>query len=144
MDARIDIITLGVDDLDAARRFYVDGLGWRPLLDVPDEVIFVQVGRGIVLGLYTGLAGDAGTTLHGGDGHPPISLAHNVGSDDDVHAVMARAEAAGATVVKPVQRGAVGFLHGYFADPAGFLWEVAHNPGWVIGADGAVSIGPPD
>ncbi|MDT7587668.1 MAG: uncharacterized protein QOE32_5218, partial [Pseudonocardiales bacterium] len=48
----------------------------------------------------------------------------------------------GGTVLKAAQRGEVGFVHGFFADPAGFRWEVAHNPGWVINADGTVSIGP--
>jgi hypothetical protein len=71
-----------------------------------------------------------------------MTLAHNVGSDAEVGEVLARAEQAGGTVLKAAQRGEVGFVHGFFADPAGFRWEVAHNPGWVINADGTVSIGP--
>lgn len=68
-----------------------------------------------------------------------MTLAHNVGSDDEVAAVLARAEAAGGTVLKRAQLGEVGFVHGYFADPAGFRWEVAHNPGLVFLVDGSVS-----
>ena len=68
-----------------------------------------------------------------------MTLAPNVGSDDEVAAVLARAEAAGGTVLKRAQLGEVGFVHGYFADPAGFRWEVAHNPGLVLRADCGVS-----
>jgi hypothetical protein len=72
-----------------------------------------------------------------------MTLAHNVGSDAEVGEVLAAAEAAGGTVLKPAQLGEVGFVHGFFADPAGFRWEVAHNPGLVFGDDGSVTFGPP-
>ena len=75
-------------------------------------------------------------------GPAPITLAHNVASDDEVAEVLARAERAGGTVLKPAQRGEVGFVHGFFADPAGWRWEVAHNPGLVFHEDGTVSFGP--
>ncbi|MEA2126505.1 MAG: uncharacterized protein QOI80_3287 [Solirubrobacteraceae bacterium] len=140
---RVNFITLGVRDLDATRAFYVGGLGWSPLLDVPGEVIFFQVGPGLTLGFYTGLEGDVGDGVALADpATAPLSLSHNVETDDAVHALMAAAEAAGATVLKPAQRADFGGFHGYFADPAGFRWEICHNPGWSVAADGTVHIGP--
>ena len=65
-----------------------------------------------------------------------------VDTEDEVIAVLDAAEAAGATILKPAQRGDFGGFHGYFADPDGFRWEVATNPGWSVASDGTVSIGP--
>jgi len=141
MDQRVDFVTLGVADLEATRRFYVDGLGWEPLLEVPGEVLFFQVAHGVVLGLYTGLAGDSGAPT-GDPSAAPVSLSHNVASDAEVAAAMQRAEAAGARVLKPAQRAAFGGFHGYVADPDGFRWEICHNPGWSVDADGTVRLGP--
>lgn len=147
MEPRITIITLGVPDLSAARRFYVDGLGWRPAFEVPGEIVFLRVGHGLALGLWHAAELerdiDPSAPNRPVSGPIPLSLAHNVDSDAEVAEVLAAAERAGATVLKPAQRGAVGFVHGYFADPAGFRWEVAHNPDWTIHPDGTVSIGPP-
>lgn len=142
MHQRIDFITLGVPDLDVARRFYVDGLGWQPLLDVPTEVLFFQVGHGLVLGLYTGLQADVGTGSLGDPALAPLSLSCNVDSPEEVVALVDRAAAAGGTVLKPAQRADFGGFHGYVADPFGFRWEVAHNPGWRVDPDGRVRLGP--
>jgi catechol 2,3-dioxygenase-like lactoylglutathione lyase family enzyme len=142
VEPRIHFITLGVADLDAARDFYAGGLGWTPLVDVPGEVIFFQVGPGLVLGLYTGLEGDVGDGVALADpGRAPLSLSHNVESEEAVRSGMARAAAAGAAVLKPPQRADFGGYHGYFADPAGFRWEICHNPGWSVDADGTVRMG---
>jgi catechol 2,3-dioxygenase-like lactoylglutathione lyase family enzyme len=140
MEQRLSLLTLGVPDLAEARRFYVDGLGWRPTLDLP-EVVFLQVAPGVLLSLFgaVSLAEDAGVPPPAPGLASSFSLAHLVGSPDDVAAVLATAEAAGATVVKPAQRAFWGGTHGYFADPAGFLWEVAHNPGISVDPDGTVS-----
>jgi catechol 2,3-dioxygenase-like lactoylglutathione lyase family enzyme len=140
MEQRLSLITLGVPDLDEARRFYLDGLGWTPVLDVAGQVTFVQVAPGVLLSLFDAaeLAADIG------DGRPAapavgnVTLAHNVGSEAEVDAVLADAVRAGATLVKPAQRAAWGGYHGYFADPAGTPWEVAFNPGLVVDDDGAV------
>jgi uncharacterized protein len=143
MEPRVHIITLGMPDLAAARRFYVDGLGWQPTMEVPDEIVFVRVGHGLLLGLWR--AEELERDVHPdappppAAGPAPMSLAHNVGSDAEVAEVLARAEAAGGTVLKRAQLGEVGFVHGYFADPAGFRWEVAHNPSLVFRPDGTVS-----
>jgi catechol 2,3-dioxygenase-like lactoylglutathione lyase family enzyme len=144
MEPRIDLITLGVPDLEAARRFYVGGLGWEPLLEVAGDVCFLQVGHGRVLSLYG--ADDLVADMGGG---PPsdaargagVTLAQIVGSVAEVGEVIARAEAAGATVIKPAQDAEWGGHHGYFADPSGFVWEIAYNPGFRVDADGRVRMG---
>lgn len=143
MRQKLDFISLGVSDLHAARRFYIDGLGWEPLLDVPEEIVFFQIGHGLVLGLFTGLEADVGDGVAlAAPAAAPLSLSHNVGSEDAVRDALARAEAAGATVLKPAQRADFGGFHGYFADPAGFRWEVCHNPGHRVDDDGTVHLGP--
>lgn len=147
MQPRIDLITIGVPDLDQARRFYADGLGWEPLLDVPGEVVFLQVGHGRVLALFG--AQDLVEDIGGG---PPadaprgagVTLAQIVDSVAEVAEVIARAESAGATVLKPAQNAVWGGHHGYFADPSGFIWEIAYNPGFRVAPDGQVSMGPVD
>ncbi|MGY1745901.1 VOC family protein [Blastococcus sp. SYSU D00695] len=142
MEPRLDLLTVAVPDLDVARRFYVDGLGWTPALDVPGEVLFVQVNAGLLLALFgaADLAADmgvpAGDVVVGGG----FTLAHNVDGPDEVRRVVAAAEAAGARVVKPPQPAAFGGFHAYLTDPSGIRWEVAHNPGWRVDADGTVHI----
>jgi hypothetical protein len=145
VEPRVHFITLGVTDLAAARRFYVEGLGWEPTWELPGVVVFLQVGPGLLLTLWTAAELDADS---GGPGSPTtpagFALAHNVDSEAEVVAVMTAAEAAGATILKAAQRADFGGFHGYFADPSGARWEVAHNPGWRIGPDGRVVIGPVD
>ncbi len=145
MEQRLTLVTLGVPDLDAARRFYLDGLGWRPVLDIPDAVTFVQVGPGVVLSLFdaAGLAADIGDGRAAAPRPDGVTLAHNVDSPEQVDAVLADAVRAGATVLKPAQRASWGGYHAYFADPAGTAWEVAHNPGLTTDADGNVRISEP-
>jgi len=132
MDQRVSFITLAVPDLEAARAFYVDGLGWEPALHVPDDVLMIQVGDKLLLSLWveSGFEGEVGP-IRRGEGHVPITLAHNVPTREQVDAVLADARAAGAPHVgEPAERDWGGYT-GYFADPAGFRWEVAYNPGPV-------------
>ena len=139
----VSIITLGVPDLAAARRFYVGGLGWPVVMEVEDEVVFLQVGHGLALALWGAdeLAADIGPGTPVGDpAQGAVALAHNVGSDDDVGRVLAEAEAAGGTILAPPRPAIFGGLQGYFADPAGHRWEVAHNPTFAVADDGSVSI----
>jgi catechol 2,3-dioxygenase-like lactoylglutathione lyase family enzyme len=146
MEQRIDIVTLGVHDLKAAREFYVEGLGWDIALEVPGDIVFVQVNHGLLLAFYGAedLAADvaAGHHIDPTAHPPPMSLAQVVADEDEVVAVCERARAAGATVLKEPQAADFGGFHCYFADPSGFHWEVATNPGWQVGSDGRVSIGP--
>jgi uncharacterized protein len=137
MDQRISLITLGVADTNRARHFYED-LGWSG--ESPDgDVVFFQAG-GMVLALWgrDKLAHDSAVEDPGGWGG--VTLAYNVGSPEEVDGVLDQAESAGATIGRP---GAPTFWGGYsgiFIDPDGHPWEVAHNPGWVLGADGSVHL----
>ncbi|WP_210394681.1 VOC family protein [Motiliproteus sediminis] len=131
MDPRISMITLGVDDLERSVAFY-QRLGW-PRMDSPPNVAFFTL-NGSWLGLYgrQALAEDAGVSS-AGEGFAGFALAHNVGSEQEVDAVMAVAVAAGARQVKVPQPVFWGGYSGYFADPDGYLWEVAYNPFCWIG-----------
>lgn len=132
MRPRISMITLGVRDLQRSVHFYRDGLGF-PRLASPPEVAFFTL-NGTWLGLFgrESLAADAGIPAEG-SGFSGIALAHNVDSEAAVDEVLAVAVAAGATVVKPGGKVFWGGYSGYFADPDGYLWEVAHNPFEWIG-----------
>ncbi|ADU00248.1 MULTISPECIES: VOC family protein [Mycolicibacterium] len=138
MDQRISLITLGVDDLARAREFYEQGLGWVPK-SAPDGVVFYQL-PGIAMALFG--RGDLAEDAH----HPVdgrfsgITIAINQRTEADVDAVLAQAEASGATILKPAERVFWGGYSGYFADPDGHVWEVAMNPQWTINDDGTVSI----
>lgn len=136
-------LTLATPDLDAARRFYRDGLGWTPTLDVPGEILFIQIAPGLMLGFFDAekfdqdLLRDQSTS-----GVSGVTLAHNVASRDDVASTLAAIEAAGGTIRKPAQEAEFGgTFHGHVADPNGVIWEIAHNPGWHIDDDGTVHFG---
>lgn len=137
MDPRISFITLAVPDVDEARRFYVDGLGWEAAFDGPGEVVMIKVGDKLVLSLWAehGFEAEVGP-IRRGDGIAPVTLAHNVATTAEVDTVLAAAAAAGATVTAPAAERDWGGYSGYFADPAGFRWEIAYNPGeigqWVL------------
>lgn len=143
MEPIVHLITLGVTDLEQSRAFYVDGLGWPPAFDVPGEITFIQVGHGLLLGLFGAddLDADIGHAGHA-SGPVPFTLAQILETEEQVTATLAAAEAAGATILKPAQHAEFGGFHGYFADPSGFCWEIATNPGWSMAPDGTVSIGP--
>jgi catechol 2,3-dioxygenase-like lactoylglutathione lyase family enzyme len=138
MKPRISMITLGVRDLATAVRFYEHGLGF-PRMQSPPEVAFFTL-NGTWLGLYgrDALAADA-TVDARGSGFESFTLAHNVQSESEVNAVMKQAIEAGALLVKQPQNVFWGGYSGYFKDPDGHLWEVAHNPLFWVGPvdDGA-------
>jgi uncharacterized protein len=138
MQPRLTLVTLGVDDMVRARAFY-EKLGFVASSDSNEHVTFFKAG-GVAFSLYgrKALAEDAhiGGT---GPGYAAVTLAHNVASDTEVDAVLAEAVAAGATLLKPGQKVFWGGYSGYFADPEGHLWEVAHNPFWPL-KDGQVQL----
>jgi len=136
---RITLITLGVDDLERAVAFYRDGLGLSTEGIVGSEhehgaVAFFELEGGLKLALWprASLAHDSGLAM-GARSPVDVAIAHNVGSKDDVDAVMAEARRAGATVVKPAEDAFYGGYAGYFQDPDGHLWEIAWNPAWDAG-----------
>ena len=127
MEARISLITLGVADLERATRFYQDCLG-LPRIETPPSVTFFELGKTwLALWSRDSLAADAGVPADG-SGFRGFALAHNVRSPAEVDALLARVAAFGATVTKPGHATDWGGYSGYFSDPDGFLWEVAHNP----------------
>lgn len=127
MEPRLNFVTLVVADLRRARRFYLEGLGWPAALDVAGEVVMVRLGEKLVLSLWAEAEARAeiGPVTRGGT--LPFTLAHNVATPAEVDRVLATARAAGASVHPARQRDWGGYS-GYFADPDGFLWEVAFNP----------------
>ena len=137
MEPRVSLVTLGVRDLDRARAFY-ERLGFASRAQTP-KVVFFQAG-GMVLALWgrDALARDSAVADGGGWGG--VTLAHNVGSPAAVDAVLAEAQAAGASIGRP---GAATFWGGYsgvFLDPDGHPWEVAHNPHWTLREDGSIAL----
>ena len=122
-------MTLGVKDLAKARAFY-EALGWSGARQPDDEVCFFQAGA-IVFGLWTAL---------GGYGAPGVELAYNVRTPSEVATTLHEAERAGATIVRPADVAPWGGTTGAFADPDGYVWEVAHNPEWTITNDGSVHL----
>jgi len=132
MKPRISMITLGVSDLQRSVEFYETGLGF-PRMDSPPEVAFFTL-NGTWLGLYgrEALAEDAMVDGAPG-GFTGFSLAHNVSSEQEVDQVMAQAVSAGAVVTKSARKTDWGGYAGYFTDPDGYLWEIAHNPLFWVG-----------
>jgi uncharacterized protein len=139
VDQRLSLVTLGVADLDRARRFYEGGLGWERN-NKDESVVFYQL-PGMILGLWSreALAGDGGMKDDGAT-FSGIVLAYNTRSREEVDAVLAEAEAAGGRILKPAEETFWGGYSGYFADVDGHCWEVAWNPFWRVDDEGRVSL----
>ena len=127
-DRRISLITLGVADVQASAAFY-ERLGWTRSSASQEQIVFIKL-KGLALGLFSRdeLAMDANLPEAGPAGFAGITLAHNLESPQAVDAAMALAVAAGARQVKAPEKVFWGGYSGYFADPDGHLWELAHNP----------------
>lgn len=140
MEPRVTLVTLGVRDLERALAYYRDGLGWELSSASSDEIAFLKTG-GVVLALFPRdlLAADANLDP-GGQGFGGITLAQNVPERDDVDRVLAEAVAAGGRLLKPAEDAHWGGRSGYVADPDGFPWEVAWNPFFPLGPDGAIRL----
>jgi uncharacterized protein len=138
MEQRVSLITLGVGDLELSRTFYRN-LGWKESASSSDDVVFFQVG-GMVVALWdrTQLAEDSAVEDEGGWGG--VTLAYNTRSESQVDAIIEEARFAGATVGREPAETFWGGYSGVFIDPDGHPWEVAHNPDWVIGDDGSVTL----
>ena len=137
MKQRVSLITLGVTDIQRSWRFY-EAIGWSG--ESPDnDVVFFQAG-GMIVALWgrAKLAQDSVVADAGGWGG--VTLAHNVGSNEEVDEILAAAAAAGATIGR---MGAPTFYGGYsgiFIDPDGHPWEIANNPGWILDDDGSIRL----
>ncbi|KEO60167.1 VOC family protein [Thioclava indica] len=135
---RVTLITLGVQDLNRAKAFYT-ALGWQPAED-QESAVFYQL-NGLVLGLFDRVAlaedqGRAGAAL----GTGAMTLAQNFDTQEDVDAAFEQALAAGATALKRPEKVFWGGYSGYFADPDGHVWELAHNPFWPLADDGGLTL----
>ena len=136
MEPRISIITLGVSDLERSTTFYRDGLGFPVHEAGGDEITFFEL-NDIMFALYSrdDLADDANMPEQKGSPQPAMhgfTIAHNVASREEVDAVLRLAESAGARIAKPAEEVFWGGYSGYFADPDGFLWEVATGAGLPV------------
>jgi catechol 2,3-dioxygenase-like lactoylglutathione lyase family enzyme len=140
MKQNVSLVTLATADLARTLDFYVGGLGWKPAF-VNDQVAFFQ-GNGLIIAFWTkgDFERDMGRSV--AMGGRAVSLAHNLGSPAEVDAVVEQARAAGAEVIKQPKTTPWGGYSGYFADPDGHVWEIAHNPSWTISAEGYVTFGP--
>ncbi|WP_344019189.1 VOC family protein [Pseudonocardia kongjuensis] len=138
MEQRVSLITLGVADLPRARAFYL-ALGWQGQ-EVEETVFFQAGGLALVLWDRAKLAADCGVPDERGGGFGGMALAHNVRSDAEVDDTLATAERAGGTVTRPAAVTPLGFRSGVFADPDGHLWEVAHNPEFLLADDGTLTL----
>ena len=135
--AVISLVTLGVRDVTAATRFY-QALGFELSPGSVDGAVSFFRTSGARLGLFgqDDLAADAQAEARTSDGFRGVSVSINVESPSAVDAALSAAAAAGATIAKPAHTAEWGGYSGYFADPDGHLWEVAHNPFWPLGRDG--------
>ena len=141
MSAHISLITLGVADVAKATSFY-ERLGFvRSKTERAASVSFFQAGP-VVLALWgtRGAKGGRASARQLWTGNGGIVVAQNLASEDAVDAMMARAEAAGARILKPAAKTFWGGYDGYFADPDGHVWEVAFNPFWELDEDGRVRL----
>lgn len=139
MEQRLSLVTLGVADLDRARAFY-EALGWSSNTSPDEGVVFFQTG-GSVMALWgrAELAEDSVVEDAGGFGG--IGLAHNVGSPAEVDAVIEEARRAGAHIAREPAPTFWGGYSGAFHDLDGHVWEIAHNPHWMLGDDGSITLG---
>ena len=139
VEQRVSLVTIGVDDVARAKAFY-EALGWRGQ-EVEETVFFQAGGMAVVLWARANLAEDAAVDDAEGqrrvDG---IALAHNVSTPSEVDEILVAAERAGARVTRPARETFYGGYSGYFTDPDGHLWEIAHNPGFTLNADGTLTL----
>ena len=140
VNPRINLVTLGVADVAASRAFY-QRLGFVASPAGNEDVAFFDA-NGVVLAIFghEALAADAHLEPHRQAGFCGMSLAWNAADEAEVDAIFAHAIACGATLVKPPQKVFWGGYSGYFSDPDGHLWEVAHNPFFPIGEEGRIRL----
>lgn len=136
---RLSLVTLGVEDLARAIRFY-EAMGLQRRMKNAEGVAFFEAG-GTVISLFIrqDMAKDANVE-NSKPGFSGVALAYNVATEAEVELVLDAAKAAGAKILKPAQRAFWGGFYGHFADPEGHIWEVAHNPGFSFDERGALVV----
>ena len=134
MKPRISMITLGVSDLDKSIKFYKEGLGFPRMESSPEVAFFTLNGSWLSLYIRESLAEDA-TVSPEGSGFNGFTLSHNVASESEVDQIIEHSVSVGAILVKTPQKVFWGGYSGYFKDPDGYLWEVAHNPHFWVGPE---------
>jgi catechol 2,3-dioxygenase-like lactoylglutathione lyase family enzyme len=140
MEPRLTVVTLGVADLARARRFYVEGLGFRASKSSDENIVFL-LGGGVILGLYPrALLAEDAQLEPAGTGFGGIALARNLATKREVDAAIAQAKSAGARILKTPREVFWGGYSGYFADLDGHPWEVAYNPHWQLDEQGQVRL----
>lgn len=139
MQQQISVITLGVRDLAASKRFYAEGFGWRPVFE-NDEIVFWQM-NGLVLGTWLKPRLEDDMQRANPEGSGAVALAHNAPSREAVDAAVGRLVAAGGRLLRAPDAPPHGGYRGYVADPDGHAWEIAWNPAWVIDERGHVTFG---
>jgi predicted lactoylglutathione lyase len=140
MRQSISLITLGVSDYERAKSFYA-ALGWSPTLEIEETAFFQANGIVLVLWGREKLAADSGIADDGAR-WSGIALAHNVAARAEVDALIEQARRSGATVTREPSETFYGGYAGVFRDPDGHAWEIAHNPGFGLDADGSVILPP--
>ena len=140
MNQRLHLVTLGVRDFEKSKKFYEETLGWKPAIASSDDVAFFQAG-GVVFAIYPRekLAEDALTSAMG-SGFAGFTLAHNAKSESEVDEIIADLKSKGEKIVKEPQKVFWGGYSSYFADPDGYLWEVAYNPFFPFDENGNLKL----
>lgn len=128
MNQHLHIVTLGVRDLGASRKFYAEALGWKPTSAGNDDIAFFQAG-GVVLAIYPRekLAEDAVASAEG-SGFAGFTLAYNARSEAEVDEIISDLKSKGVKIIKEPQKVFWGGYSSYFTDPDDYRWEVAYNP----------------
>jgi uncharacterized protein len=136
----ISLVTLGVADYERSKAFYA-ALGWSPALEVEETAFFQANGVVLVLWSRAKLSEDMGIADDGAR-WAGVAVAHNVGSREEVHAIVDVARANGAEVTREPAETFYGGYAGAFRDPDGHAWEIAHNPGFGLDSEGNVILSP--
>jgi predicted lactoylglutathione lyase len=140
MQQSVSLITLGVSDYERAMAFY-SALGWSPALEIQETAFYEANGVVVTLWDRTKLAADTGVADDGAR-WSGITLAHNVGSRQEVDEVIEQARRSGGSVTREPAETFYGGYAGVFRDLDGHAWEIAHNPGFGLGADGSIILPP--
>lgn len=129
MQPRINIITLGVSDMNVALNFYEQGLNWQRSSASQGDIVFFPLGA-LVLGLYPlhKLAHEIGLKAKDKNDFSGITLAYNTKNKNQVDAIFAKIEHIGGTIIQPPKEMFWGGYSGYFADPDKHIFEIAYNP----------------